>query len=228
MHQAVHRLAALRSPSMLCAALGIVGGLLLGWVLSRSGAWLTPVPWAIYFVGLLTLIATISLLDVRRTALAPEPWTLRPEDVLGTDRSATSTEAAEGATEAAPAGVADEQPAIGSDEVEPSHVLPVEFGEWTALLRYDEDEPLSLPARAEHQAAAPEPTNATDGAEAPVDEEPEPAAVEAEPLKDVTAVALSADGAAAGAHDEAVEPEAAPNEPTTSEHGGGEVEHGND
>lgn len=89
----------LLSPSALCLALGVAGGLLLGYLLSRRGGWMTPAPWAIYFVALLVAIAAVSWLDERRRPRAPVQ-TEPPAD------GAASSNVLEFPTERAAAGVA--------------------------------------------------------------------------------------------------------------------------
>jgi hypothetical protein len=56
----------LLAPSTLCIVMGLVGGLGLGYVLSRQGTWLTPAPWIVYLAALLMVIAAVSWLDERR------------------------------------------------------------------------------------------------------------------------------------------------------------------
>lgn len=58
------------SPGAFCLVFGLAGGLLLGYVLSRGGGWMTPAPWAIYLVALLAAIAAVSWLDERRRSPA--------------------------------------------------------------------------------------------------------------------------------------------------------------
>src|SRR5947209_7107860 len=65
--------------STLCLAGGVVGGLALGFLLSRQGAWLTPVPWIVYAVLLAVGVAAISVADERRRRrIAEEAWPLPP------------------------------------------------------------------------------------------------------------------------------------------------------
>src|SRR5262245_29498218 len=140
MQHAVHRLAALRSLSVLCAVLGIAGGLLLGWVLSRSGGWLTPLPWAIYLAALLVVIAAISMVDARRTEAAIEPWTLRPEDVLGAAPVQPENLPARG--DEAPVASAEspsEQHDVAQQAAETLDPLPVELGAGTLISEDDAD-----------------------------------------------------------------------------------------
>jgi hypothetical protein len=63
--------------------LGLAGGLLLGYVLSREGGWMTPMPWAIYLVALLAAIAVVSWLDERRR--------VRPVEAVGAVAAPTAT-----------------------------------------------------------------------------------------------------------------------------------------
>src|SRR5947209_3672159 len=76
----MHRLRSLLSTSSLCVALGLGGGLLLGWVLSRNGGWLTPIPWAVYLGVMLAAVAAVSWLESGRTAQRePDMITLPPD-----------------------------------------------------------------------------------------------------------------------------------------------------
>lgn len=56
------------SPPALSVLAGLAGGLALGYLLGRNGAWLTPFPWAIYLVILLVLVAVVSWLAERQRA----------------------------------------------------------------------------------------------------------------------------------------------------------------
>lgn len=51
---------------ILCLIAGLLGGLGLGYLLSRGGGWLTPGPWVVYLVALVAVIGLASWADERR------------------------------------------------------------------------------------------------------------------------------------------------------------------
>ena len=75
----MQRIRALITLPVVCVLAGLLGGLALGYVLSRDGGWLTIGPWIVYTVLLVCAVAMLSLVDERRRLrVAEEEWPLPP------------------------------------------------------------------------------------------------------------------------------------------------------